>query len=112
LETVKATVSWSPRTGVLSLYSEPPARQWVADPFEGTGLAALLWELDEQERETGRLAGVDIVGFLDFKDWDAVPRLPFLWQLPGRTPLPLHELLHRLQAELGHRARPSAQTAV
>jgi len=33
-------------------------------------------------------------------DWQELPRLPILWQLPGQEALPLDELLRRVQTEL------------
>lgn len=104
MDIVKATASWSEETGVYCLWAEPPATSFDPESFDSTGLSSILWELDEQGRGTGRVAGVELVGFLDFDEWDAAPELPILWQLPGWEPLPLDELLKRKQNELRQQA--------
>ncbi len=100
METVRATSTWSPTTDVYRLYAEPPASQWAADPVDGAPLVFVLRELDDDERETGRIAGVEIVGFLDFDCWEALPTLPLHWWLPGWEPLLLEALLRRQQDQL------------
>lgn len=62
-------------------------------------------ELDANEEPTGRVAGIEILDLLRFDQWDALPRFPLLWQAPGQEPLPLVDLLQRLQPELRERAR-------
>lgn len=87
---------------VLTLLREPAPEMWEADPTvdPGGGAIAILRTLDEKEQETGQVAGVEIVGFLEFDRWRDIPRLPILWQLAQNEPLPLHELLKRTQREL------------
>jgi hypothetical protein len=38
-----------------------------------------------------------------------VPDLPLLWQLPGRSPLPLGALLQQVQRELRQRVAPPTE---
>jgi hypothetical protein len=71
----------------------------------------LLLELDAAERETGRIAGFEVLGFLEFDRWDALPDLDVLWQLPGQEPLPLEALLKREQARLRRHAATQARKA-
>lgn len=71
-------------------------------------MAAVLLELDGEEQETGRVAGFEVVGFLGFQRWDALPDLGILWELPGWEPLPLVELLKRKQQELRQRHKAGA----
>jgi hypothetical protein len=71
-------------------------------------MAAVLLELDENEEETGRIAGFEVVGFLGFTRWDALPDLSVMWQLPGWEPLSLPELLQRKQRELHRKAKSGA----
>ena len=58
---------------------------------------AVLRVLDGNDEATGLVAGVEIVGFLDFDGWDDLPKLPMLWQLPGQKPLALDALLRQQQ---------------
>jgi hypothetical protein len=39
-----------------------------------------------------------------FEDWDALPELDLLWQLPNQEPLPLEALLRREQCRLREQA--------
>ncbi len=102
METVKATATWSADADRYCLWAEPSdGKAFAPESFgDSDPLACLLVELDEDERETGRVAGAEILGFLEFDRWDALPQLPFLWQLPGWEPLPLAELLKRAQQEM------------
>ncbi|MBI4499396.1 MAG: hypothetical protein HY689_16030 [Chloroflexi bacterium] len=91
----------TPTLDVLVLRVEdPPVGNWVADPVDGTGILAVLREVDEQDEETGRIAGVEIVDFLEFDRWEDLPDLGLFWQLPGQDPLPLDKLLKREQRRL------------
>src|SRR5581483_3139749 len=94
---------------------EPAITEWIVDPLEDALDVAFFLEVEDTEapepQETGRIAGVEIVGFLHFDQWDALPELPLRWQLPGWEPLPLAELLKRLQAEFRARAQASASTS-
>jgi hypothetical protein len=105
METVKATATWSPDADRYCVWNEAASGQpFVPEPLAGTALAAVLLELDETERETGRIVGVEILGFLSFDCWDDLPKLDLLWQLPGQQPLPLDELLKREQQRLRREA--------
>src|SRR3989304_496910 len=96
METVRATATWD--RGRYCLWAEPSGGMaFTPEPFDGDPTACLLLEIDENEQETGRIAGAEIVGFLEFDRWETVPKLPILWQLPGSGPLPLDELLKRQQ---------------
>lgn len=109
MEAVEASVVWDgPRRDVLMLFVEPLTDLWQVDPACTPGEFNFLRELDENEEETGRIAGVEIVGFLTFRWWDDVPELPFLWHVPGYEPMPLRDVLQQLQIDL--RARDLATT--
>ena len=73
---------------------------WEADPIDAEWPVFLLRALDENEQETGAIAGVEIIGFLDFDRWAALPKLPMLWQLSGQKRLMLEELLKDMQGTL------------
>jgi hypothetical protein len=112
METVKVSATWSREADRYALWVEDQAgRAFVPDPLEDYPLAALLLELDETEQETGRIAGFEILGFLEFDRWDALPELDLLWQLPGQEPLPLDELLKREQRRLRQQAERAASLA-
>lgn len=78
-----------------------------AEPAEAI-LVQILWEVDEKEEETGRVAGLEVIDFSRFKDWGGLPKLDLLWQLPGWEPLPLDKLLKRFQKELRQRKAQDA----
>lgn len=100
-EIIKASYTLSRDGDVVTVYAEPTPPYWVADPLEENGLVAILRETDEEfEKETGAIAGIEIVGFKDFARWDDIPDLPGLWQLEGAKPLPLRELLRQIQSSL------------
>lgn len=67
--------------------------------------------LDQNEEPTGPITGIEVIGFLEFDRWDTLPQLDLLWQLPGQEPLPLDELLRRLQRELRQQAKQIASPA-
>jgi hypothetical protein len=116
LETVRASFSWSgPDDDRLYAFVEPFRRHWIADSVDGpdpsvaSGSVFVLWELDrdpdelgpgDEARETGRVAGIEMLDFLRFDRWDELPTLPMLWQLPGWEPLPLDEMLKRKHREI------------
>jgi len=90
METVRATATWSPEADRFCLWAEETAGSAVIpEPLESDPLAALLLELDENEKETGRVAG--------FED---LSKLDLLWQLPGWEALRLDQLLKRIQRRL------------
>ena len=97
-----------PRNDLLQVLVEPMLRFGATSddvPDELLGDVVTFRELDENEEPTGRVAGIEILDFLRFDRWDALPRFPMLWQLPGQEPLALADLLQRLQPELRERAR-------
>ncbi len=103
MEKVNALLLWpGPEIDVLTVFVEPSPKLWAADP-DADGTIVVLRALDEHEQETGSVAGVEIVGFLDFDRWTELPDLPVLWKLPDSEPLPLEALLRRAQAELCQR---------
>lgn len=103
------TATWSPDADRYCLLGDASAgRSFTAEPFgDGDGLAVVLVELDDDERDTGRVAGVEIIGFLAFNRWQDVPSIPNLWKLPEEMPLSLEELLRLEQARVrGRTAAP------
>lgn len=106
METVSASITFY--QDVLRLWAEPLISTWIVDPIDDAAEACLFLEVDDPEalepRETGRIAGVEIVGFLEFDAWAALPELQMLWQHGRWEPLPLGVLLQRLQTELRARA--------
>ncbi|MBI4507010.1 MAG: hypothetical protein HY691_15880 [Chloroflexi bacterium] len=103
---VRASTAGTASLDVLVLRVENPAvGDWTADPVDGTGMLAVLREVDEHDEATGRIAGVEIVDFLHFDRWDALPKLDVLWELPGQEPLLLDELLKREQRRLRQQAK-------
>lgn len=107
METVKASITWpGPDLDVLRLHVEPWLN-WDAEPVDDFGEIAILWEIDDDEERTGRLAGVEVVGFLTFERWHDLPELPVLWELPGEEAAPLVDVLRRVQARLRRRVLTS-----
>ena len=98
---VKSSMSWSGSMGdVLSLWvDDPRVPSWLTFSTDHD-LVALFLEVDEDENETGRVAGLEIVGFLEFEAWDELPDLGLLWQVADWEPLPLVDLLQREQQAL------------
>lgn len=93
-QVVEAGVLYSAHSDVLMVLREPSFGYYGAS--SGDPLVARLVSTD-----TGELVGVEIVGFLEFEEWDAVPDAPgVLWKLPGEEPLPLRDLLKGQQREL------------
>ncbi len=110
METVRATIEWTPEIDRFVLWNDELAgRAFVPEPF-GDVTDNLLLEVDEHDTETGQIVGVELA-ILEFDCWDNLPKLDLLWQLPGQEPLPLDELLRRAQRELrqqaGHTASPA-----
>jgi hypothetical protein len=101
-----------PDIDVLTLFVEPTPALWEADPFDDEWQIFILRALDENERETDTIAGVQIIDFLSFDRWDALPELPQHWQLPGREPLPLDQLLRDQQRGLREEANSRARGSV
>ncbi len=110
METVRASVVWAgPTNDLLQVLREPMSRFGSTSedvPDELLDDVVVFRELDANEEPTGRVTGIEILDFLRFDRWDAVPRFPLLlWQVPGWEPLPLVSLLQRLQPQLRDRAR-------
>jgi hypothetical protein len=114
MATVKARVVWDGADAyphdVLSIIADPEPAGWMTEPLGDFSLA-IYRELERDGEETERIVGVEVIGFLAFEDWDALPKLDVLWELPGQEPLPLEDLLKRLQRELRERAPAAARGA-
>ena len=109
METLRTSATWSADADRYCLWIDDLAGgAFAPDPLEDYPLAALLLELDDTERETGRIVGFEILGFLEFDRWDALPKLDLLWQLSDHEPLPLEDLLKREQRRLREQAREVA----
>ncbi len=105
---VKASIVWSGiDNDILQLFVEPMPSAWIVDP-DDTGILAVFREVDRAEQETGRIAGIEIIEFLEFERWADLPNLNVLWQLPGQDPLPLTIALQRVQHQLRQDQRKSA----
>lgn len=110
METVRATIERTPEIERFVLWNDDLAgRAFVPEPF-GDVTDNLLLEVDEHDEETGRIVGVELA-ILEFDRWDALPQLDLLWQLPRQEPLPLDELLRRLQRELRQQSQHTASPA-
>ncbi|HEX9987933.1 MAG TPA: hypothetical protein VGE45_05570 [Chloroflexia bacterium] len=112
METVEASFTWDgPTRDILYLFVEPTPTPWGVDPDDEFQVLVLR-VLDENEQETDKIAGVEIIDFLDFDRWGDLPRLPLLWQIPGWEPLPLEEVLKREQQLLKEEAaKPAPEQA-
>lgn len=111
MEIVRASATWGgPESNVYTLYVEPTPELWEADRLDDS-LVFIYRVLDENEQETEEVAGVEIIGFLEFEEWDVLPKLPLLWQFPGWEPLPLEKLLKKVQHEFRAEARALAHRA-
>ncbi|HEY8475697.1 MAG TPA: hypothetical protein VIN09_02375 [Chloroflexota bacterium] len=109
METVRASVEWTPEIDRFVLWADDLAGcAFVPEPFDDF-INSLLLEVDEHGQETGRIVGVEMA-LLDFDRWDALPKLDVLWQLPGQEPLPLEELLKREQRRLRQQAHEVSLT--
>lgn len=105
MEIVRTSLCWDgTKRDVLYVFRDPTPPLWQVDPDDEVNELSVLRALDEDEQETGEIAGVEMVDFLPFDRWEALPRLPILWQLPGWDPLPLDVLLKQVQTELRQQA--------
>ncbi len=110
MDVVTASFMWGgPDHDVLCVFVEPTPEPWGTQIVDGD--VSVFRVLDEHEEATGPVAGVEVIDFLRFDDWNALPRLDLLWQIPGWEPLPLDALLRREQAILRERARQMAERA-
>lgn len=108
METIEASIMWDgPERDVLCVFREPTPL-WEADPSDQSDSLYVLLALDENEQETGDIAGIEVLDFLSFADWHALPELPSLWKVGDAAPLPLVELLKSVQAELRQQAKAGA----
>ena len=106
MDTVRASIVWDgPSIDILRVFIEPAVDGGAAVHDEDI---VLFRALDENEEPSGAITGAEIVGFLEFDRWDNLPDLGLLWQLPGRKPLPLDDLLKRVQKELRQQAKATA----
>lgn len=101
-----ATATWDREADRFFLLADACAgRGFVPEPFApDTVLASVLFEVDEGERDTGRIAGIEIIGFLEFDRWEDVPSLPILWKLPGEKALPIKDVLRHEQQRVRSKA--------
>ncbi len=103
-------MTWpGPQTDVLKVFVEPTTDDWGTEVYNGD--IVIFRAMDSRGEPTGEIAGLEIVGFLDFDRWDALPKLDVLWQLPGQEPLPLEELLKRAQRRLRAQAEQAERVA-
>ena len=110
METVRATIEWTPEIDRFVLWNDDLAgRAFVPEPFADI-TNNLLLEVDEHDKETGQIVGVELA-ILEFDRWDDLLQLDLLWQLPGQEPLPLDELLKREQRRLRQQAERAASLA-
>ncbi|HEY7035283.1 MAG TPA: hypothetical protein VH482_28350 [Thermomicrobiales bacterium] len=109
MATVTASFTWpGPDTDVLRIFVEPTPEPWGAEAVDEDVL--LFRALNDREELTDRIAGLEIVGFLDFDRWEDLPETDLQWRLPGQPAQPLADLLRTLQPEL--RARVEAPALV
>lgn len=99
-QVVKASVTYTgPEKDVLCVFVEPTPDLWIADPVDDD--IAVFRVVDENEQETGEIAGVEILDITTFSRWDSIPQdIPSMWQVEGRPPMPLVDLLRSIQEEL------------
>lgn len=110
MATVSAWAWWpGPETNVLRLFSDPMPEDVVSDPWVDDDDVTLYTKLGERDGARGQIVGIEIIDFLDFDRWDDLPKLDARWQLPDWEPLPLDELLKRVQRELRQRQLVAAQ---
>lgn len=108
METTSAYLFWTgPENDVLMLLREPTPL-WLADPVDDEYQFLILMTLDENEQETGDVAGIKILDFLTFDRWDQIPEFSVLWQVEDWTPAPMPELLRRIQIQY----RKEAETLI
>jgi len=84
------------------LWADDLARSAFAPKPLGDVTDSLPLEVDEHDKETGRIDGIEM-SLLSFDRWGDLPKLDVLWQLPGQEPLPTDKLLKRVQKELRER---------
>ncbi len=110
MQTINASIAWAgANIDAFTVFVEPTPSMWVAEPVKpGSGHVYLYRALDANRQRTGQLAGVHIVGFLDFDGWGDLPDLPVLWQLPGKEPEWLADLLRAEQQRVREEVQQNA----
>src|SRR4028119_2219437 len=80
LQTIDASIAWAgPNIDAFTLFVEPTPFMWAAEPVKPGHEHIYLYQgLDRKRQRTGQLAGVHIVGFLNFEAWHDLPDLPVL----------------------------------
>jgi hypothetical protein len=86
---------------ILSLTPGESVPPFGADPSDEDDTLVLYRLLDSHDEATGEIVGVEIDEFLQFNRWDLIPSVDQCWQLPGRPPHSLVDVLKTLQHELG-----------
>jgi hypothetical protein len=102
-EPIVASVAWGgPERDVLTLLASPLPPFYAAEPSDADPGFVLYRETETEDADgaLGEVVGLEILDFLGFDQWTLVPSLMQDWQLLGWPPLPLNELLRRLQTKL------------
>lgn len=99
---IQAFATWN--NGIYTIYAEPPCYLWDVEAAASSDLIAVYHEVtdDGRKQRTGRIAGVEIIGLLEFMDWHDVPTLPISWRLYELEPMPLVDLLKQVQILIGN----------
>ena len=97
-EIIKTAAVYSKKSDTLILLKES-SPEWEADPVYD-GSVAMLMGIDEEEKETGEVVGIEITDFSRFSKWDEIYKTEVLWQIEEKKPLELIDLLKELQREL------------
>ncbi len=106
MATTKAYLTWTgPESDVLGLWVDAPTLHNCLATATDDDLVALLVESDEHDEPTGRIIGLEIVGFLEFDRWERLPTFSMLWQVDPNEPRPLVELLKQEQQGLRQQTR-------
>lgn len=110
MQTVADSVAWAgPNIDAFTLFVEPTPATWVAESVVAGETPVYLYQtLNNDRQRTGQLAGVHIVGFLNFSRWSDLPELDILWQVPGKEPVSLEELLRAEEAQAQKEAKQHA----
>lgn len=121
MESTRVSAIWGgPKRDILTILPYHLPEDYGADPDEWDSRVVYYRLLDERDEATGEIVGIEIDDFVGtevkeylgvedlpgFDAWDDLPVLPRRWQLHDWEPLPLVDLLKRLQANL--RARVEA----
>ncbi len=108
----RASLLWDgPAEDVVWLLADPPPDFWLIERIADAAGVSLLRALDEQEAPTDEIAGVEVIDFLAFDAWEALPDLPVRWEVGDDEPRPLADVLRAAQARLRAQQRPGADGA-